>query len=205
MVSQQGAMAAAYNSRDLVEDFLRYKLLGRGVAWPQRRANDVRAPRPDPPVAPPRLQAVLRSASDELERLHGNELSAQVTVLRLRGNGGGAARRRHLTAIREELFRDGVNWGRIVTMMELGGALSAAAAKSGDEGQVDDIASWMEESLDSPSLRRWIHDNGGWDAFVELYESRPTDSFWSLRTVLGLVVLGAVGVILGFLFSQKQN
>lgn len=43
------------------------------------------------------------------------------------------------------------------------------------------------------------------DAFVELYESRPTDSFWSLRTVCGLVVLGAVGVILGFLFSQKQN
>lgn len=43
------------------------------------------------------------------------------------------------------------------------------------------------------------------DAFVELYESRPTDSFWSLRTVCGLVVLGAVGVILGFIFSQKQN
>lgn len=46
VVSQQGAMAAAYNSRDLVEDFLCYKLLGRGVAWSQRRANDVRAPRP---------------------------------------------------------------------------------------------------------------------------------------------------------------
>lgn len=113
-------------------------------------------------MAPPCLQTVLRSAGDELERLYGNELSAQVTVLQLRGNGGGAARRRHLTAIREELFRDGVNWGRIVAMMELGGALSAAAAKSGDDGQMDDIASWMEESLDSPSLRRWIHDNGGW-------------------------------------------
>lgn len=48
VVSQRGggAMAAAYSSRDLVEDFLRYKLLGRGVAWPQRRANDERAPRP---------------------------------------------------------------------------------------------------------------------------------------------------------------
>lgn len=45
VVSQRGAMAA-YSSRDLVEDFLRYKLLGRGVAWPQRRANDERAPRP---------------------------------------------------------------------------------------------------------------------------------------------------------------
>ncbi|XP_030612017.1 apoptosis regulator Bcl-2-like [Archocentrus centrarchus] len=205
-------MAAAYSSRDIVEDYLHYKLLCRGVAWPsappphrpgQRRANDVGAPRQDPRVAPPRLQSVLRSAGDELERLYGAELSAQVSVLRLRGDGGDAARLRNMTAIREELFRDGVNWGRIVTMMELGGALSAEVAMTGDTGHVDDIAGWMEESLDSPLLQRWIQDNGGWDAFMDLYESRPADSFWALSTMFGLVVLGAAVVILGFLFSQK--
>lgn len=42
------------------------------------------------------------------------------------------------------------------------------------------------------------------DAFVELYgESRPPVSSWSLRTVVGLAVLGAVGVTLGALFAQR--
>lgn len=77
-------------------------------------------------------------------------------------DGGGAARRRGLTAVREELFRDGVNWGRIVAMMELGGALCAQVVKTDGAWQVDDIAGWMEESLDSPPLRGWIEDNGGW-------------------------------------------
>ena len=42
------------------------------------------------------------------------------------------------------------------------------------------------------------------DAFVELYgESRPPVSSWSLRTVFGLAVLGAAGITLGLLFTQR--
>ncbi|XP_008293855.1 apoptosis regulator Bcl-2-like [Stegastes partitus] len=155
----------------------------------------------DPCLAPPPLQAALRSAGDEVARCcHGN-LWAHVSALRL--CEGGAVQRRSLEAVSEELFRDGVNWGRIVAMMELGGALSAEAAEAGDMRQVDAIAGWMEDSLDSLPLRGWIEDNGGWDAFVQLYESRPPVSFWSLRAVFGLVVLGAVGITLGALFTQK--
>ncbi len=115
----------------------------------------------DPCLAPPRLQVVLRRAGDELERCYHGDLSAHVSVLLL-CDGGGAERLRGLTAVREELFRDGVNWGRIVAMMELGGALCTEVVRTGGAWQVDDIAGWMEESLDSPPLRGWIEDNGGW-------------------------------------------
>ncbi|XP_040921283.1 apoptosis regulator Bcl-2-like [Toxotes jaculatrix] len=227
-------MAATYTSHDIVEDYLRYKLLRKGVAWrfPPRQpsANQQRHSeasssaaswrlarvrtlhlgvaqddaQQDPWLAPPQLQVALRSAGDKLEhRYHGN-LSAQVSVLLLSGGDTHLARRRSLMAVCEELFKDGVNWGRIVAMMELGGALSAEVTKRGGGWQVDDIARWMEESLDSPLLQGWIEDNGGWDAFVELYgESRPPLSFWSLRTVFGLAVLGAAGITLGVLFTHK--
>ncbi|XP_069033720.1 apoptosis regulator Bcl-2-like [Embiotoca jacksoni] len=215
-------MAAAYSSRHIVEDYLHYKLLNRGVAWRfpppphrpggQRRRTEASSPPswrsedeslPGPWLAPPPLQVVLRSAGDELERRYHDDLSDQVSRLCGDGDGGGgAALRRSLTAIREELFVDGVNWGRIVAMMEVGGALSAELARTGEPGRVDDVAGWMEESLDGAELRGWIQDNGGWDAFVELYESRPA-RFWSLRTVFGLVALGAAGITLGALFTHK--
>ncbi|TDG97625.1 hypothetical protein EPR50_G00228040 [Perca flavescens] len=223
----EGAMAAAatFSSRDIVDDFLRYKLLSVGVdgrdrASGQRRRNAAastssrrseggmtsrRGATPDdsqqdPCLAPPPLQVVLRCAGDELLRRYRGDLSAQVSALLL-CDVGQAARRRSLAAVSEELFRDGVNWGRIVAMMELGGALCTRVARTGGAWQPDDIAGWMEESLDSPPLRGWIHANGGWDAFVELYgEPRPPVSFWSLRTVIGLAVLGAV--TLGALFTH---
>ncbi|XP_071340400.1 apoptosis regulator Bcl-2-like [Trachinotus anak] len=230
-------MGTAYTSRDIVEDYLRYKLLNKGVAWrfpPSPRQPDTqhrqdeasstasrserartpqRGAAPDDAqqdswLAPPRLQVALRCAGDKLERRYHGNLSAQVSVLLLCGDGGEdgsrLARRQSLMTVREELFRDGVNWGRIVALMELGGSLSAEVAKTGRPWQVDDIARWMEESLDSPLLQGWIEDNGGWDAFVELYgESRPPAGFWSLRTVFGLAVLGAAGITLGALFTQK--
>lgn len=93
------------------------------------------------------------------------------------GDQSSAELRRNLTRVREELFRDGVNWGRVVTMMELGGALSADVARTGRVGQVDDIARWLEESLDSPPLQGWIEDNGGWVggflSFLDFVSHKP--------------------------------
>ncbi|KAG8009691.1 Apoptosis regulator Bcl-2 [Nibea albiflora] len=228
-------MSAASSSRDIVEDYLRYKLLINGLAWrvpPERRrtaaerrhnagastptsssraeramtshrGNTLQDPHQGPPSTPPQLQVVLRCACDKLERRYHGDLAAHVSAL-LSHNGGVAERRQGLTAVREELFRDGVNWGRIVALMELGGALCTEVVRTGGAWQVNDIAAWMEESLDSAPLHTWIHDHGGWDAFVELYsESRPPVGFWSLRRVFGLAVLGAAGITLGALFTQR--
>ncbi|XP_047205795.1 apoptosis regulator Bcl-2-like [Girardinichthys multiradiatus] len=207
---------AAYSSRDIIEGYMRYKLLDGGVAWrfpPHSSQRGILSPLPwrseeglaldHLQQALPRLLAALQSASDELEGLYHNDLQAQVAALQLQREISGGAALRSLTLIRDEMFRDGVNWGRIVAMMALGGALSTEAARMGETGQVDDIADWMEESLESSTLRGWIQNNGGWDAFVELYESRPPVTFWTLSTVFGLVVLGAAFITLGVLFAQR--
>ncbi|XP_078147635.1 apoptosis regulator Bcl-2-like [Centroberyx gerrardi] len=226
---------AAYDSRDIVENFLRHKLRRRGVAWrfqptdnlpspsassssssssrtlrrgvapssSREEADPRQASRP-PSGAPPgvRLQAVLRRAGEELERRCRGRFSGQMSALLERSDRGAA--RRGLAAVREELFGDGVNWGRLVALLELGGALCVEAAQRERAGQVDDIAAWLVESLEAPPLRGWIEDNGGWDAFVELYgQPGPPVSYWSLKTVFGLAVLGAAGITLGVLFTQK--
>ncbi|KAM4544377.1 apoptosis regulator Bcl-2-like [Fundulus diaphanus] len=204
---------AGYSSRDVTEGFLRHKLLDRGVAWrfpPPPSQGDVASPvprRPEEGAAPdrqplPRLLAALQGASDELEGRYHSDLHAQVVALQQQDISG-AATCRSLALIREELFRDGVNWGRIVALMALGGALSTEAAQMGQTGQVDRIAAWMEESLESETLQGWIQDNGGWEAFVELYKSRPPVTNWTPGSVFGLVVLGAAFVTLGLLLAQR--
>lgn len=77
-------------------------------------------------------------------------------------DGEGAEHLRSLRAVTEELFRDTVNWGRIVAMMALGGVLCSKTVRMGGGQWVDDIAQWMEETLESPMIREWIEDNGGW-------------------------------------------
>lgn len=104
---------------------------------------------------------MLRCTGDELERRYRGDLAAQVSVLLLSG-GDRAERRRSLTVISEELFSNGVNWGRIVAMMELGGALCTEVVRRGGAWQVDDITDWMEETLESPPLQDWMEANGGW-------------------------------------------
>ncbi|XP_017260468.1 apoptosis regulator Bcl-2 [Kryptolebias marmoratus] len=209
-------MPDSYSSHDVVEGFLCYNLLSGGMAW--RFYRDVSALLPwrsEPAMvthggvapgylqqAPPRLLAALQSACHELEGRYQGDLYAQVVALQ-RGEGGGAVWRWRLKTVTDELFRDGMNWGRVVVMMALGGALSREAVRTGETDQVDVIADWLEESLDSPRLRRWMGDNGGWDAFVELYESRPAVPFWTPRTVFGLVALGAAFITLGVLLTQR--
>ncbi|XP_076014135.1 apoptosis regulator Bcl-2-like [Genypterus blacodes] len=245
------AIIAAYDSRNIVQDFLCYKLLRKGVAWKFNTQQSHTEQRNDPPPAsssrrcvsrigvtlPPagqecdpqqdsgldsqlathrhsshhrigdssfRLQDTLRCAGDELERRHHGDLSKQTTVLLMRWNGSAHCA---LVAAKADLFGDGVvNWGRIVTLLELGGALCAQLANTDDAWQVDDIAGWMVDSLDSPHLQGWIEGSGGWDAFVELYSPSSASGFWSVRTTLGLaVLLGAAGIILGALFTQNYK
>ncbi|KAM4605982.1 apoptosis regulator Bcl-2-like [Polymixia lowei] len=147
-----------------------------------------------------RLQDVLWQAGERLERMYQREVLAQMSGQFVHLTPGSV--RRSLAAVRDQLFVDGVNWGRIVALMEFGGAMCVESVKREMTWQVDDIAGWMVESLDTPPLQGWMEENGGWDAFIELYgQARPPAGCWSMRMVFGLAVLGAAGVTLGALFN----
>ena len=60
-----------------------------------------------------------------------------------------------------ELFRDGVNWGRIVAFFSFGGALCVESVDKEMQVLVSRIATWMATYLND-HLEPWIQENGGW-------------------------------------------
>ncbi|XP_028831991.1 apoptosis regulator Bcl-2 [Denticeps clupeoides] len=183
----------AHDNRSIVEKYLRHKLVKRGLAWEGPRS-------PGPPDAP--LDRVLREAGDELERLYQPDFVEMSRQLQLTA----VAAERRFTAVMDELFRDGVNWGRIIAFFEFGGTVCVECVNREMTAQVDNIAGWMTEYLDGP-LQAWIQENGGWEAFVELYGQQQSSAFrssWSsIASVFGLAALGAVGLTIGAYLAQK--
>lgn len=96
----------------------------------------------------------------------------------------------------QELFRDGINWGRIVAFFSFGGALCCESADKEMEELLPRIIQWMATYLDS-SLEPWIQENGGWDAFVSLYgndaaaNSRKSQERFKMWLLTGLTLAGA--------------
>ena len=118
-----------------------------------------RLPQSDPHAA---IHRVLREAGDELERLYQPDFTEMSRQLYLTST---TAQRRFAEVI-DELFRDGVNWGRIIAFFEFGGTVCVECVSKEDmTPQVDNIAEWMTEYLNGP-LNSWIQDNGGWVGLI---------------------------------------
>ncbi|KAM3865694.1 apoptosis regulator Bcl-2 [Diretmus argenteus] len=223
-------------NRNIVEKYISHKLSKRGYVWEfddvgeeEEDANNgslVAPPptlvrrcrgasagpdsirqlsRPAPHESDPHaaIHRVLREAGDELERLYQPDFTDMSHQLYLTSTTA----QRRFTEVIDELFRDGVNWGRIIAFFEFGGTVCAeCATKEEMTSQVDHIADWMTEYLNGP-LGIWIQDNGGWDAFVELYDRQRDSVFscsWpSIKTVFGLAALGAASLTIGAYLTQK--
>nr|XP_056710110.1 apoptosis regulator Bcl-2 [Euleptes europaea] len=224
-----------YSSREIVLRYIHYKLSQRGYDWiasgdgadlpppaAAAAAGTFRAlarlaslpSEPPGPAAPsdagvvaelpPVPQVVhltLRQAGDEFSRRYQRDVAQMSDQLHLTP---GTARSRFVAVV-EELFRDGVNWGRIVAFFEFGGMLCVESVSREMSPLVDNIAVWMTEYLNR-HLHHWIQANGGWDAFVELYSNnmRPLFDFsWlPLKTILALAVVGAC-ITLGAYLGHK--
>ncbi|KAM6350071.1 BCL2 regulator, partial [Podargus strigoides] len=151
--------------------------------------------------APQVVHLALRQAGDEFSRRYQRDfaqMSGQLHLTPFTARG-------RFVAVVEELFRDGVNWGRIVAFFEFGGVMCVESVNREMSPLVDSIAAWMTEYLNR-HLHNWIQDNGGWDAFVELYGNsmRPLFDFsWiSLKTIVSLVLVGAC-ITLGAYLGHK--
>lgn len=182
-------------NRDIVENYICHKLSKRGFEWRFEEVQDENAanngsvvapgptlvrrcheagPGPDrgsishlckrPPTSEQlaAIHRVLREAGDELERLYKPDFTEMSRQLYLTSTTA----QRRFAEVTDELFRDGVNWGRIIAFFEFGGAVCAeCAAKEEMTPQVDNIAEWMTEYLNG-SLNSWIQDNGGWVGLI---------------------------------------
>lgn len=63
--------------------------------------------------------------------------------------------------VMDEVFRDGVNWGRVVGLFAFGGALCVECVEKEMSPLVVRIMEWMTVYLDN-QIQPWIQSQGGW-------------------------------------------
>ncbi|MEE6465227.1 hypothetical protein FKM82_006496 [Ascaphus truei] len=106
---------------------------------------------------PPAVLQTLSQAGDEFSRLYQQDFRQISGLLHLTPS----TVRLRFAAVVEELFQDGVNWGRIVAFFEFGGVMCVESVNREMSPLVDSIAGWMTEYLNR-HLQNWIQEQGGW-------------------------------------------
>ncbi|XP_077466444.1 bcl-2-like protein 1 [Stigmatopora argus] len=107
----------------------------------------------------------------------------------------------------DEVFRDDINWGRIVGLFAFGGALCVECMEKEMSPLVVRIMEWMTVYLDN-HLQPWIDRQGGWERFAELFgndaaaEVRRSQESFKKWLLAGMTLV--TGVVVGSLIAQKR-
>src|SRR6218665_399090 len=109
-------MTQVTNTRQLVVDYVRYRLQRRGLAWPNG---------PDPGPSPGRVERTMRALGEEFQERYTQVFQEMCKQLDIRPNN---AEETFMTTV-SELFRDGVKWGRIVALFAFSGSLPSIVWK----------------------------------------------------------------------------
>ncbi len=97
-----------------------------------------------------------------------------------------------------EIFRDGINWGRVVAFLVFSSSLAVYCAQHGMEARVREVIVWTEAQMQS-QLQKWICDRGGWQAFIDHFDD--TSATFSQ----GVVMVGvAAAVVAGGVFLLRK-
>lgn len=136
------------SSRYLVVDYINHRLQRSGFQWPNC-----------PPLGsqPTRIHSAMRTLGTEFEDRYAAEFEDMANQLHITPDTAYPTFR----AIVEELYRDGVNWGRVVALFAFGGALATKACKQHMPQLIDSIVEWVSTYINH-NLDRWISSQGGW-------------------------------------------
>ncbi|KAJ4926857.1 bcl-2-like protein 1 [Gymnodraco acuticeps] len=110
-------------------------------------------------------------------------------------------------SVMDEVFRDGVNWGRVVGLFAFGGVLCVECVEKGMSELVSRIADWMTMYLDE-NISPWIQSQGGWDCFAEIFgqdgaaEVRRSQERMRRWLLAGVALL--MGVLVGVVVTKKR-
>ncbi|XP_044528092.1 bcl-2 homologous antagonist/killer [Gracilinanus agilis] len=92
----------------------------------------------------------------------------------------------YFTKIASSLFESGINWGRVVALLGFGYRLALHVYQRGLTGFLGRVAHFVADFMLHHCIARWIAQNGGWVAALNL----PNNSILYVMTVLGVVLLG---------------
>ncbi|KAM3878387.1 bcl-2-like protein 1 [Diretmus argenteus] len=149
------------------------------------------------------VKAALQDSADEFELRYTrafSDLSSQLHITP-------ATAYHSFESVMDEVFRDGINWGRVVGLFAFGGALCVECAQKNMNHLVSRIADWMTTYLDN-HIEPWIQSQGGWGRFAEIFgndsavEARRSEEMLRRWLLVGVVLL--TGVLISALIAKKQ-
>ncbi|XP_034387956.1 bcl-2-like protein 1 [Cyclopterus lumpus] len=221
-------------NRELVEFFISYKLSQKNyptsLLWPEEDAaggrtegdeadpassngslvngGDGDGAGPSGTSSPPSgdveaVKAALRDSANEFELLFTqafSDLSSQLDVTPVTAYHS-------FKSVMDEVFKDGVNWGRVVGLFAFGSVLCVDCVEKDMSELVSRIADWMTTYLDE-HISAWIQSQGGWDCFAEIFgRDSAAEARISQETLRRWLLVGAAllkGVLGGMAISKKR-
>ena len=132
----------------LVADYIKFRLEKQNLQWMDK-----------PPTLPPpgKIEQTMRVLGQELEERYNEVFSEMCNQLHITPNTA----QQTFVAIINELFSDGVRWGRIVALFSFAGALAVQCVEKEMPVLVPQIADWVSQYINN-HLASWIQENGGW-------------------------------------------
>ncbi|KAK3733232.1 hypothetical protein QZH41_001999 [Actinostola sp. cb2023] len=139
----------------------------------------------------------MRRLSDELEECHHALLGNMCNTLNMTSDTA----HQKFIQVADEVFRDGVNWGRIVALFTFGGKLAQFCVRNGMQQSVEEVQRWIGDYVSG--LSHWIHKQGGWDSFDNHFKDPSTreKSGWWTGILLATVGIGTLATF-GFVYKQ---
>lgn len=155
------------------------------------------------PVGLDAVKEALRESANEFELRYAqafSDLSSQLHITP-------ATAYHSFESVMDEVFRDGVNWGRVVGLFVFGGALCVECVEKEMSALVGRIVDWMTVYLDE-HIQPWIQSHGGWDHFAQIFghdaaaEDRKSRENFKKWLLAGVTLV--TGVVVGGLMAQKR-
>lgn len=103
------------------------------------------------------VKSALKDSADEFELLYTQAFSDLSTQLDITPDTAYHS----FKSVMDEVFKDGVNWGRIVGLFAFGGVLCVECVQKNMSELVSRIVDWMTMYLDE-HISPWIESQGGW-------------------------------------------
>ena len=134
---------------------------------------------------------------EELERMHPRVYSN--IARQLSRSSFGELQDAHtapylLDAVAKDLFKNGVNWGKVISILTICGGLAVDIVR---QGHYDYLQSLIDGTVDilEDDVVSWLIDNGGWSGLLEHTHIQPTYTYPELS------VLGWLSIVVAILFA----
>lgn len=109
-----------------------------------------------------------------------------------------------LNAVAKDLLKNGINWGKIISIFTIAGGLAVDIIR---QGHYDYLPRLIEGTVDviEDDLVTWLMDNGGWKGLLEHVRIRPTYHYSQFTIYEWLTVAaGSLFIIYLLLFVVKS-